>query len=155
MLERSIPARNPRFEDQRRNPRNKIHTRVQVQGLGFKAARMVPRIEPQLLTAVLRGWRNGTRGVKDAKDFFVVADGRGVSTVAPAWAPEREPTSTSSEIEDFASKILSEMRGRKGEEVQSLLPLSFCFLRRWWPAVACTVLERSILGFFFRAFVRG
>jgi len=79
---------------------------------------MVPRIEPQLLTAVLRGWRNGARGVKDAKDVFVVADWRGVSTVAPAWAPEREPTSTSSEIEDFASKILSEMRGRKGEEKQ-------------------------------------
>lgn len=97
-----------------------------MQGLGFKAARMVPRIEPQLLTAVLRGWRNGARGVKDAKDVFVVADWRGVSTVAPAWAPEREPTSTSSEIEDFASKILSEMRGRKGEEVRGLLPLSFC-----------------------------
>ena len=47
---------------------------------------MVPRIEPQLLTAVLRGWRNGTRGVKDAKDAILVADCRGVSTVAPAPA---------------------------------------------------------------------
>lgn len=97
-----------------------------MQGLGFKEARMLPRIEPQLLAAVLRGWRNGTRGVKDGKDVFLVSDRRGVSTVAPAWAPERESTSTSSEIEDFASKILSEMRGRKGEEVQILLPLPFC-----------------------------
>lgn len=68
----------------------------------------------KLVGLALRG-----RGMADAWGL------REISSVAPSRSQEVS-SSSAPEVEDFASKILSEMRGRKGEEVSELRVLCFC-----------------------------
>lgn len=76
---------------------------------------MASRIQSRLLRPLLE--RSGFAGAGSARE---------VSTFGPVrsgQSPENDAT-TPGGTEDFASKILLEMRGRKGEEVR---PFSFGF----------------------------
>lgn len=71
-------------------------------------ATMASRIQSRLLRPLLR--RSGPAGAGSV---------RKVTTFHPLRSPENDATTTPGDTEDFASKILLEMRGRKGEEKQA------------------------------------
>jgi hypothetical protein len=77
---------------------------------------MASRIQSRLLRPLLR--RSGPAGAGSVRE---------VTTFHPLRSPENDATTTPGETEDFASKILLEMRGRKGEEVRSFACLGFAF----------------------------